>query len=300
MVHLPSSGRTRAQPARPRRPAAAPDAAVAAVLALQRRAGNAAVTRLVRDSRRAIQREPKKHTFKIGEDVTVDFAAKAKELARDGTVTAAELPALQALALKKGTTGSAPEGTVGDAERMFMAGLLDPANAALLAETDVKKGSQLTFTFASATTREGRHHLPQAVDGHHEPLRPFARDPRARARDARQGREERRPRQGGGKRLPGADEVRARADRRRGHQGHFPDRLRVERRAAVRRRPRQPGERPLQGSGQEDQQGEPGRTSPTTPSSRPSSPTPASAGRRSRWSRPPRASTPAPRPPSRG
>jgi hypothetical protein len=134
-----------AQPARPRQSGAAPDAAVAAVLGLQRRAGNAAVTGLIRASRRAIQRQPTTHTFELGEDVSVDFAKQAKSLAKDGTVTAAELPALHTLALKD-------DETVGDAERMFMAGLLDPANAALIAAADIKKGTKLTFTFAAATT----------------------------------------------------------------------------------------------------------------------------------------------------
>lgn len=136
--------RIRAQPARPRRSGAAPDAAVTAVLGLQRGAGNAAVTGLIRASRRAIQRQPKTHTFELGKDVSVDLAKKAKSLAKDGAVTPDELPALQTLALK--------DETVGDAERMFMAGLLDTANAALLAAADIKTGNKLTFTFASATT----------------------------------------------------------------------------------------------------------------------------------------------------
>ena len=92
--------RIRAQPARPRRSGAAPDAAVAAVLGLQRGAGNAAVTGLIRASRRAIQRQPKTHTFELGKDVSVDLAKKAKSLAKDGAVTPDELPALQTLALK--------------------------------------------------------------------------------------------------------------------------------------------------------------------------------------------------------
>jgi hypothetical protein len=144
MRHL--AHRVATQPARPRRSGAgaAPDAAVAAVLGLQRGAGNAAVTGLIRASRRAIQRQPKTHTFELGKDVSVDLAKHAKGLAKDGTVTPDELPALHALALK--------DETVGDAERMFMAGLLDPANAALLAAADIKTGSKLTFTFASATT----------------------------------------------------------------------------------------------------------------------------------------------------
>jgi hypothetical protein len=139
-----SRQRSRAQQARPRRTGASTGATAAAVLTLQRGAGNAAVARLVRDSRRAILRQPTSHTFEFGKDVAVDFAAKAKELAKDGTVTAAELPALQAVALK--------DETVGDAERMFMAGLLEPANAAALAAAEVKKGKSVTFSFASSKT----------------------------------------------------------------------------------------------------------------------------------------------------
>jgi hypothetical protein len=139
-----SRQRSRAQPARPRRPGPSADATAAAVLTLQRGAGNAAVARLVRDSRRAILRQPASHTFEFGKDVAVDFAAKAKELAKDGTVTIEELPALQAVALK--------DETVGDAERMFMAGLLEPANAALLAAADVRKGRSVTFSFSSSKT----------------------------------------------------------------------------------------------------------------------------------------------------
>ena len=139
-----SRQRSRAQPARPRRLGTSADATAAAVLTLQRGAGNAAVARLVRDTRRAILRQPKSHTFEFGKDVAVDFAAKAKELAKDGTVTAGELPALQAVALK--------DETVGDAERMFMAGLLEPANAVLLAAAEVKKGKTVTFSFSSSQT----------------------------------------------------------------------------------------------------------------------------------------------------
>jgi hypothetical protein len=139
-----SRQRSRAQPARPRRPGTSADATAAAVLTLQRGAGNAAVARLVRDSRRAILRQPTSHTFEFGKDVAVDFAAKAKKLAKDGTVTADELPALQAVALK--------DETVGDAERMFMAGLLDSANAAVLAAAEVTKGKSVTFTFSTSKT----------------------------------------------------------------------------------------------------------------------------------------------------
>jgi len=136
--------RSRAQPARPRRPGTSPDATAAAFLTLQRCAGNAAVARLVRDARRAIMRQPTSHTFELGKDVSVDLAAKAKELAKDGAVTADELPALQSIALA--------DQTVGDAERMFMAGLLETENAAVLAAANVKKGTSVTFKFTSSTT----------------------------------------------------------------------------------------------------------------------------------------------------
>jgi hypothetical protein len=136
---------------------AARDPAIPAVLELQRRAGNTAVTWLVRESRRALARQPKgdgavTHTFMLGKDVTVDFAVKAKSLLKDGKVAPDQLLHLRELALKRGTTKAAPEGTIGDAERMFMAGLLDPANAAALAKVKLEKGKAVTMSFASGTT----------------------------------------------------------------------------------------------------------------------------------------------------
>ena len=129
----------------------------AAVLELQHRAGNASVTWLVRASRRALARQPKTdgavtHTFVLGKDVTLAFAEKAKSLVKDGRVAPDQLVPLRELALKRGIAKAAPEGTVGDAERMFMAGLLDPANAAALAKTKLGSGKSVTMSFSRSTT----------------------------------------------------------------------------------------------------------------------------------------------------
>ncbi len=111
----------------------------------------------MRESRRVVARQPKgdgavTHTFELGKDVTVDFAQTAKSLVKGGKVAPDKLSQLRELALKRGTTRAAPEGTVGDAERMFMAGLLDPANAAELAKVKIARGKTVRMSFASATT----------------------------------------------------------------------------------------------------------------------------------------------------
>jgi hypothetical protein len=96
------------------------------VLALQRTAGNRAVTRALQRQVIAGQEgHGRTVRFTVGTEIAAAFAQKAKQLAADGKVSARDLEQLRTEAL-------AGDETVDDDERMFMAALLDARNVAVL------------------------------------------------------------------------------------------------------------------------------------------------------------------------
>jgi hypothetical protein len=132
----------------------------ASVLALHAAIGNAAVGRLLR---KPIFDDKDKLTgieFTVGDEIDASLAQLAKSLAKDG-VTDKERDSLRERALK--------DATITDNERMFLAGLLDPANAKLVADASMKRGTKVTFTRKSiqanlATIRElGRQQRDPSV-----------------------------------------------------------------------------------------------------------------------------------------
>lgn len=113
------------------------------LLVLQRHAGNAAVSRL-------LQRVPitdmtgmvAQIEFTVGTEIGADLAVLAKKVAATG-VTVDELRKLRTQALKGET--------IGDDERMFLAGLLEPANAQLVAQSPATAGTKYRFDRSSIT-----------------------------------------------------------------------------------------------------------------------------------------------------
>lgn len=82
--------------------------------------------------------------FVFGTDVTTKFATEAKSLTADGSMSDDDLRKLREQALKV-------RGTLNDIERMFMAGLLDAANVALLAAAATGTGGKVTFPVSTIT-----------------------------------------------------------------------------------------------------------------------------------------------------
>lgn len=113
------------------------------VLALQRSAGNRAVSRL-------LQRRPVGDgsratgiAFTVGVECSPEFARAAKRAVADGVVDERDLGELRQAAL-------ADDASVSDDERMFMAALLDPANVALLrSRMFAAGGDEIVFAIAS-------------------------------------------------------------------------------------------------------------------------------------------------------
>src|SRR2546423_5313345 len=132
---------------RPRSPPV-PDSARghAAVLGLGRAAGNHAIAR-------ALQRkvvldahgQASAVRFTVGTEITAALAQKAKQLANDGKLDAGDLEKLRTEAL----TG---DESVNDDERMFIAGLLDARNVALLKrQAFANAGDAIDFPEATIT-----------------------------------------------------------------------------------------------------------------------------------------------------
>lgn len=107
---------------------------------------------------------PVSYEFRVGNELDQSFAVLAQRLLGGGPLHARGLDALQRHALNR-------HGTVDDHERMFMAGLMDAANAAILAAAVLGPGVSVTFTIASitphlATVRDlGRQTAPASVTG---------------------------------------------------------------------------------------------------------------------------------------
>jgi hypothetical protein len=118
------------------------------LIALQRLAGNRAVCGV-------LQRVPTGGatatdvTFTIGTEIQPAFAAAAKTAVADGRVDAADLEAMRQAAL-------ADDESVSDDERMFMAGLLDPANLQRLRRLRSFAAAPDTITFPISSITPGR------------------------------------------------------------------------------------------------------------------------------------------------
>jgi hypothetical protein len=111
------------------------------LLALQRSAGNAAVAGLVQ---RKLLHDAASHVdrveFTVGTEISLNLATKAQAVAAAG-VNDAELRTLRTEALG--------DDTIDDNERMFLAGLLDAANATAVAAARIAAGTKFTFSRAS-------------------------------------------------------------------------------------------------------------------------------------------------------
>lgn len=132
---------------------------------LQRMAGNRATTA-------ALQREPVQdaagtvtgHRFEVGKDVSATVAAAAKAAAGDGVVDTADLIRIRTSAL-------AGDESVNDNERLFMAALLDAANARALNARSFGPGdpaiefpaASITAARRSAVDAAGRAAMPADV-----------------------------------------------------------------------------------------------------------------------------------------
>ena len=115
------------------------------VLALQRSAGNAAVTRVLQRKFRPDGSGGWLFDFTVGDEISQKLATEAFARTRGGALGDDDLAELRELALD--------DRSVDDNERLFLAALMDPANAAKLqAITGFGAGS--TVTFASGTITE--------------------------------------------------------------------------------------------------------------------------------------------------
>jgi hypothetical protein len=100
--------------------------------------------------------------FRVGIELDLSFTALAKRLIGAGSLHAQELRTLRQHALDR-------HGTIDDYERMFMAALMTPANAAVLTATPVRPDASVTFelrTIApnmSAIINFDRESLPVSV-----------------------------------------------------------------------------------------------------------------------------------------
>ena len=80
--------------------------------------------------------------FRVGDDLDQSFVELAKRLVGAGALHAPELRVLRRHALDR-------HGTVDDYERMFMAALMMPGNAVVLASTPVGPGASVTFALTT-------------------------------------------------------------------------------------------------------------------------------------------------------
>lgn len=128
----------------------------AAVLHLQRAAGNRATTRAVQRVAVTSGGTLTGFSFTVGSEVSPKLARAAKKAAQDGAVSTTELSALLTAAL-------AVDETVNDHEQLFMAGLLDPVNASALHAASYAAAGD-TITFAASTVTSARRAQVEAVD----------------------------------------------------------------------------------------------------------------------------------------
>lgn len=90
------------------------------------------------------------YEFRVGNEIRQPFVELAKRLAGDGAISDDDLRQLRQHALDR-------RGTLDDHERMFMAGLLEPANVAILRRTPISATASITFPFASISTARLQH-----------------------------------------------------------------------------------------------------------------------------------------------
>ena len=105
---------------------------------------NHALARVVETSAGAVTG----HRFEVGTHVSPQLAAAAKRAVRDGAVSTRELIGIREAAL-------GGDSTVDDNERLFMAGLLDAANARALDAQSFGPGDSITFAPARAAEGSG-------------------------------------------------------------------------------------------------------------------------------------------------
>jgi len=94
--------------------------------------------------------KPASFEFRIGTEVTRSFAELARRLTAGGSISDDGLRALRNHALQR-------RGTVGDNERMFMAGLMDPANVVILQAASLSAGGSITIPLRSISAARMQH-----------------------------------------------------------------------------------------------------------------------------------------------
>ena len=126
---------------------------------------------------RDVVRDPVTHAatgfeFRVGTELQQSFVELAQRLLGGGPLHDRGLSELRHRALVE-------RGTVDDHERMFMAGLTDPANAAMLAALQVQPGASVTFPLPSIQAAYRR-----VADLNREPVPASVTAPMARAQAA--------------------------------------------------------------------------------------------------------------------
>jgi hypothetical protein len=116
------------------------------VLALQASAGNQAVTGMLARRVIAFGGTVSDVEFTVGKEISAALATAAKRAAPGG-IKPDELARLRTVALG--------DGTITDDERMFLAGLLEPSNAALVAAMETRAGAAVTFSVGTIQPHMG-------------------------------------------------------------------------------------------------------------------------------------------------
>jgi hypothetical protein len=129
-------------------PAAAEQRLPPAILALQRSAGNAAVSGMIARQPRPPHEEP----FELGKDISLPLAQQAKRLAAK-PIGDAELLQLHDTALEN-------DESVSDDERLFMTALLEQQNRERLLKAKLRAGEKLSLVLPlDAATQTSLHHV---------------------------------------------------------------------------------------------------------------------------------------------
>lgn len=104
------------------------------------------------------------YEFRVGTEIREPFAREAVSLVADGTLSDADIRTLRRQALQR-------RGTIDDPERMFMAGLRDPANLIAFQGVGAAPGAAVTFPIATIRANyshvvdiDRRASLPTSVD----------------------------------------------------------------------------------------------------------------------------------------
>ena len=94
--------------------------------------------------------DPVSFEFRVGTEISRSFAILGRRLAAGGGISDDGLRSMRNHALQR-------RGTVSDNERMFMAGLMDPANVVLLQAASIRAGGSVTFPLRSISTARMQH-----------------------------------------------------------------------------------------------------------------------------------------------